>query len=62
MVNSNSSFGILLISEKLNIPSYPAKQVRTPKLMELVRIEPHNYVVYCFMPLIHVYLMGKNEQ
>jgi hypothetical protein len=40
MVHSNSSFGILLFGEKLNIP---ARQVRAPKLMELVRAKPYNY-------------------
>jgi hypothetical protein len=40
MMHSNSSFGILLFGEKLNIPT---RQVRAPKLVELVRAKPYNY-------------------
>jgi hypothetical protein len=40
MVHSNSSFGIILFGEKLNIP---IRQVRVPKLMELVRAKTYNY-------------------
>jgi hypothetical protein len=40
MVHSNSSFEIVLFSEKLNIP---AKQMRTLKLVELVINKPYNY-------------------
>jgi hypothetical protein len=42
MVKSNSSFDILLFDGKMNIPT---KQVRTPKLVELVRIKPYNYAL-----------------
>jgi hypothetical protein len=40
MVHSNSTFRIFLFGEKLNIP---ARQVRAPKLMKLVRAKLYNY-------------------
>jgi hypothetical protein len=40
MVHSISSFEILLFYAKIK---YPARQMRAPKFMELVRIKPYNY-------------------
>jgi hypothetical protein len=56
MVSSNSSFEVLLFYKKIKIP---AKQLGTPKLVELVSFKPYNYALWFISCHIKQWLMVK---